>query len=84
MEKHGHDRGYTALLVVGGNLITVAAAAILIGVETAQTVIFCFAASGLPMIIGSARRYMLERKQEEEIARQVAIALNSGGRDADA
>lgn len=66
LEKMGHDRGYTAFLVVGGTLVTLAGLAVITGVETVISAIVCFVASGLPMILGSVWRHVRERASEEK------------------
>lgn len=66
LEGQGHDKGYTAFLVVGGVLITLAGLAVITNVETAILAIGCFAASGLPMIFGSVGRYVRARASEEK------------------
>ena len=77
MEKRGRHEGYTALLVVGGVFITVAASALLIGIERALVMGLCFVCSGTPMIIGSMHRHMLLREREREQARSF-ISIWSG------
>lgn len=75
LEANGHDRGYTALLVVGGVLVTIAGAAFLIGWLAALFVLASFAASGLPMVAGAWQRAAVARKADEEKARQIARSL---------
>ena len=62
LEHKGYDEGYTSLLVVGGVLVTLAASALLVGWYNALLVLLCFAASGLPMILGSLARYARARR----------------------
>lgn len=69
LEERGHDQGYTSLLVVGGVLITLAGAGLLVGWWTVAVISLCFTASGTPMIVGSVCRYARERRQDEEAAR---------------
>ena len=59
--------GFTWVMVVGGNLVTVLASAFLIGSDAALIVLVCFAASGLPMAIES----ILRHAQDQEAARKV-------------
>jgi hypothetical protein len=66
LERQGHDRGYTAFLVVGGTLVTLGGLWAVTDLDTAILAIICFAASGLPMILGSVWRHMVERASEEE------------------
>lgn len=66
LEKMGHDKGYTAFLVVGGTLVTLAGLAVITDIETAILAIGCFGASGLPMILGSVGRHVRERAAEEK------------------
>lgn len=77
MERQGYDRGYTALLVVGGVLVTLLGVAVLIGFEAAMVVFGCFVASGLPMIVGSMQREARKRKEDEDRAFSQAKELLS-------
>lgn len=61
--QQAHDHGYTAFLVVGGVLVTLAGFAVLAGLETALVAVACFAAAGLPMIAGSVLRQLRTRAQ---------------------
>ena len=54
---------YTAELVVVGVLVTVAVAAVLIGIQNALIVLALFAASGAPMVIGSWVRTARDQEQ---------------------
>jgi hypothetical protein len=81
LQRRGHDRGYTAGLVVGGVAATIAGSAVLIGIEDAITVAACFVASGIPMIVGSAVRHAQDRAEEERIYREIA-EQRLGGLDA--
>ncbi len=84
LENNGHDRGYTAFLVVGGCLATILGATFLIGTESALIVFLCFAASGLPMTAGSMYRHAQREKAEERKAEGAALALlkcKEGGAD---
>lgn len=73
LEREGRDRGFTALLVVIGVLITLVGYACIIGIKHALLAFFCFAASGTPMIIGSVWRYSQHRRQAESTAESAAI-----------
>lgn len=64
MESKFYARGYMAFLVAVGVMATLGGAAVLIGVQAAVLTLACFAASGLPMVIGSVRRYIIERERE--------------------
>jgi len=83
LEQHGHDRGYTAFLVVGGELLIYAVAALTLwGVTLPAGVFICIllgyqTCAGLPMIWGSVSRFNSHRQAEEERAR--ASGLNSLG-----
>jgi hypothetical protein len=50
--------GVTAWEVVGGVLFTLVGFAFLAGVEAFLLALLCFAASGIPMILGSRARHM--------------------------
>lgn len=65
LQASGRERGATAWLVVGGVLVTLAGAGLIVGFETTWVVLLLFGASGLPMIIGAWKRYTDERKAEE-------------------
>jgi hypothetical protein len=66
LESMRHDRGYTAFLVVGGCLVTLAGGSMLAGFEMGAWFTACFAASGLPMVIGSWARNSRARVAEEK------------------
>jgi len=82
LEEHGHDRGYTAILVVGGTLVTLTGSGILIGWRDIGTVLLCFAASGAPMVAGSIWRHVQQRARDESTARSVVQALFDDNGDA--
>jgi predicted tellurium resistance membrane protein TerC len=75
MEREGRDRGYTAILVIIGNLVTVAAMAWITGLDMAVLMLAGFAASGLPMTLGSWWRHTQERKRQEQAMRDQALRL---------
>ena len=64
-------RGYTALLVAFGSAITLVGVAAL-DLNAAILTLICFVASGTPMILGDIQRYITERTQAENEARQIA------------
>lgn len=61
--------------MVGGTVVTLAGATLIIGLESTLVVGICFAASGMPMIAGSIARYIRQRAMEEEEARRLAREL---------
>jgi hypothetical protein len=67
--------GYTALLVVVGVIVTLLGAA-LINWQAALIVFACFAASGLPMVLGDIQRTI--KLREDAIQR---IRRETGGDD---
>ena len=75
LEREMSDHGYTAFLVVGGVIVTLAGATILIGWQSAFLTGLCFAASGLPMIVGSMWRSL--RRRTSERARIHRDAVNA-------
>jgi hypothetical protein len=72
LERTGKARGFVSLLVAGGTAVTIGAAGLLIGFGPALIVLACFVASGLPMMIGSMKRYVEERAKDEQAARELA------------
>jgi hypothetical protein len=75
LEARGLDRGYTAYLVVGGVLVTLAGLGSVDGWPAAGKALLCFAASGLPMVIGSMARSAQARRRDEEGAKRLAREL---------
>ncbi len=75
LEKNKHDRGYTAFLVVGGVVATLMGLWVLEGAGVFLSGLALFAASGLPMVIGSMYRSSKARQDDEEKAKQVAMEL---------
>lgn len=61
IERRHPPLGVTAWEVVGGVLFTLAGFAFLAGIEAFLLALLCFAASGIPMILGSRARH-LERE----------------------
>lgn len=82
LERDGHDKGYTAILVVIGTAVTLLFALPLIGTDATLKLLACFAASGTPMTIGSMARYAAQRATEERQLR--ALAREGGFPDAEA
>lgn len=82
LERNARHEGYTALLVVGGVFITVAASALVIGLQSALVVGAGFVCSGTPMIIGSVHRHVMMRERERETLR--AFTTIWSGEDGDA
>ena len=73
--SRNHIEGQTAYLVVFGVLVTVLASSLLIGFHAAATVLGCFAASGLPMVIEYVLRVSEARKNDHEQAQSIARNL---------
>ena len=65
---HGYDEGYTWALVVVGVLVTLIGLA-LIAPFAAMLALATFAASGLPMALGSWWRHVRSRKHGQESQR---------------
>jgi hypothetical protein len=57
IERQHPPLGVTAWEVVGGVLFTLAGFAFLAGLEMFLLALLCFAASGIPMILGSRARH---------------------------
>ena len=70
VERRKMLEGLTWLQVVVGVAVTLALATILIGIEILW-VIGAFAASGLPMAIGSLYRYEVARQNERKAEREL-------------
>lgn len=73
----GHD-GYTSLLVVVGVIVTVTATLIHIPLEDYLIIALAFCASGIPMIVGSIRRYMDAR---DAVAARIISLMTTEGSD---
>ncbi len=69
MEREGYDEGYTAALVVFGVTFTLIGVAVLCW-RCAIVAFGAFAASGLPMFVGSWWRHVQARKRSQDLARQ--------------
>jgi uncharacterized membrane protein len=70
---NGKHEGYTALLVVVGVAVTVAASGPVIGWDVVIYLALAFAASGVPMIVGDVIRGI---KRREAAERQLQANLN--------
>ena len=76
LERDGRDRGFMGLIVALGCAVTIAGFVLWTGqVAEAVQVLVCFVASGSFMIIGSIRRYVRSRTQEEREARSEARGM---------
>lgn len=69
MECNGYDEGYTALLVVFGVAFTLVGIAVLCW-QCALVAFWGFAASGLPMFVGSWWRHVQARRRSQDLARR--------------
>jgi hypothetical protein len=77
LEDQEYDHGYTAFLVIGGTLVTLAGASLLVGRDATLLVLACFVASGTPMTVGSVWRYMRRRDAERrQLTDEIRRALN--------
>lgn len=65
-QTNGYSEGYVSFLVAGGVVVTLILSAFIVGIEAVIVVGIVFAASGLPMIVGSVRRYVINRRREVE------------------
>jgi len=72
MERTGRERGVTAFLVVGGTLMTLLGAWAVFGAGVFLGLLGLFGASGLPMVVGSWRRYTDARGRDERDAQALA------------
>ena len=79
LEVQDWEEGATALLVVMGVGYTIFAISLLIG--NFDVLLWCFAASGAPMVVGSWIRYVKQRAQERKGATNCALEnLDNGQR----
>ncbi len=76
LERKGYHDGYVSLFVVGGVAYTLLAGVWLIGLEPTLILLAAFAASGLPMVVGSISRYIRQRAREEHTLSAQVRALN--------
>lgn len=75
LESNGHDRGFMSLLVVVGVAVTGIGYSIVVNsIEHLLVLVGCFVASGIPMIVGSIKRYNRCRAQEEAESKAQAKA----------
>ena len=61
LERQGHDRGYMGFIVALGCGVTLIGAGFLVGWEAVAWTTGCFAASGIPMMMGSVARHVRAR-----------------------
>ena len=66
LERQGHDRGYMSLIVSAGCAVTLAGTSFIVGLGPVLWALICFAASGIPMIVGSISRYCRARTQQRQ------------------
>lgn len=71
VEERGYIRGYVALFVAGGVLITLVGVALITPIGALIT-LGAFVASGTPMILGSIWRYIKDRERELDSLRNEA------------
>ena len=69
MQDNGYDEGYTAILVVIGNGVTLVIVA-LVDWRAAVLVAGAFACSGLPMMAGGWWRHVRARKHAQDLLRR--------------
>lgn len=70
LNVHYDDQPYTAILVVGGVLITALLTIPIIGLVNVLYVLITFAMTGTPMVMEYAHRYLSERKANTEAVRK--------------
>lgn len=75
LHRTDRERGLTAFLVVGGTLFTLAGAWVLYGTGVFVGVLGLFAASGLPMVVGSWVRYTDDRAKDAATAAEISERL---------
>lgn len=63
----GKTEGYTALLVVGGVVITFMFISFFISLETLLVIMAFFIATGTPMLIGDIMRYIRRRDKGRKL-----------------
>jgi len=76
LEDHHYDRGYTAILVIGGSAVTIAGAGHLAGWRATLWTLACFAVSGTPMTIGSIWRHCQQQRTAEMIQNHRALSTS--------
>jgi hypothetical protein len=73
------SEGFVSLLVVLGTLVTLSGAGLLIGMKAVMVVLACFAASGLPMIVGDVVGYVRRRERDrKELLGRIADDQTTG------
>jgi hypothetical protein len=76
LEQHDYQHGFVSLLVVAGVLVTLAGAALIVGLPAALWVAACFVCSGTPMIIGSIVRYV--RRRADNARQALSLVMEVG------
>jgi len=66
MERHGPIEGFRAILVMFGVTVTGIGYVLLSSIESGVLLLMCFAASGLPMLIGDMLRAIRARQRDRE------------------
>jgi len=73
LENEGKDRGYMGFIVAVGCAVTIAGFGLWTGKwQEAGEILVCFVASGSLMIVGSIRRHVRSRVQEEDVVQAEA------------
>ena len=57
------NHGYTAILVVVGNLVVVVGFGFLVGINLAALLLLCMAAAGLPMVVEYTEWYLSKEEK---------------------
>jgi predicted MFS family arabinose efflux permease len=70
LEKKHYQEGMLSLLVALGVAVTLLGFAILDSNASALIALFCFAASGSPMMAGSLMRYLKARKKFQKVLKR--------------
>ncbi len=68
-ERQGYAEGYTAMLVVGGTLVTLLGVAV-VDWRAALLALGAFFASGFWMVVGSWWRHVQARRRAQDLARE--------------
>ena len=64
LRRRNPNHGYTAFLVVGGNLIVAGGFALVTGLQAAVLLILCMGAAGTPMIIESMDNHLRDEEKK--------------------
>lgn len=72
------DHGYTAFLVVGGVAVVLLGFGTFYSADAARVAFMCFAAAGLPMVVGDVLGNLVRSRQA---ARRNAAAIHEGLHD---